>query len=69
MFGISPAQDIFKGIFKTCASYCGVYVAELRAARKGPCKCTASTALILTDRQPRSSGNHSIWRAQIASLE
>lgn len=74
MFGISPAQDIFKGIFKTCISYCGVYVAELTAAYKGLGKSTAQSALTLTNCQPLSSGNCCVHRAQIypftgASLE
>lgn len=68
MFGMSPAQDIFKGIFKTCISYHGVYVAELIAAYKALGKSTAYSGLNLTDCQPGSSGSPCLQTAPIYSF-
>lgn len=68
MFGMSPAQDIFKGIFKTCISYRGVYVAELIAAYKALGKPTACSGLTLTDCQPRSSCSPCLQTAPIYSF-
>lgn len=68
MFGMSPAQDIFKGIFKTCISYRRVHVAELIAAYKALGKPTAYSGLTLTDCQPCSSGSPCLHTAPIYSF-